>query len=82
MRDAARLPSKGCIQQSYTDPEKRTQAPELDRWWAYLLPSELRNVRVAGGCYLGGLVTREEMQATITAAKLVAACRRRAEVLP
>lgn len=49
-------------------------------WTDFLRPSERRDLRVAAAGFLGGLVTREEMRATITAAKFVAACRRRAEV--
>ena len=46
-----------------------------NHWTSYLHPTEQRNLRVAARGFLIGVVSREDMKATIAATKLVALSR-------
>lgn len=74
--------SEGCGFNPRRSPLDSGNHSEDSDWTAYLLPSERRSLRVAAKSFLDGLVTREEVKATISTAKLLAAFRRRAELVP
>ena len=79
MSNAVRLRRTTSTQHLHAVAETATPLPETE-WTGRLLTSERRNLRVSAAFYLGGLLTREEIKATIDATRLVALSREAAEL--
>ena len=79
MSNAVRLRRTTSTQHLHAVFETSAPFPET-KWTNRLLPSERRHLRTAAWGFLAGLVTREEIKATIDATRLVALSREAAEL--